>query len=216
MEDEGIIERYVAVLNPRALGMRLDVFVNVRLRSSTREAIEIFERAVKEMPEVVECYLVTGNYDYLVHIRVADIDDFKGYVRERLSAIASVGETISSIALEQTKHTTAIALPSSTKLETSADDTAVATGAVAKREFLSFSHTTTSFKCKRFAARPQHRRRAPPAAAKHRLGSRLIRASGRRPGESLSRLVMLMYGPPQDCKGKLRTRRQVCVNVFGL
>jgi len=112
MEDEGIIERYVAVLNPRALGMRLDVFVNVRLRSSTREAIEIFERAVKEMPEVVECYLVTGNYDYLIHIRVADIDDFKGFVRERLSAIASVGETISSIALEQTKHTTAIALPS--------------------------------------------------------------------------------------------------------
>jgi Lrp/AsnC family leucine-responsive transcriptional regulator len=64
------------------------------------------------MPEVVECYLVTGTYDYLVHIRVADIDDFKSYVRERLSGIASVGETVSSIALEQTKHTTMIALPS--------------------------------------------------------------------------------------------------------
>jgi len=60
----------------------------------------------------VECYLVTGNYDYLVHIRVADIDDFKGFVRERLSGIASVGETVSSIALEQTKHTTSIVLPS--------------------------------------------------------------------------------------------------------
>jgi Lrp/AsnC family transcriptional regulator, leucine-responsive regulatory protein len=112
LEDEGVIERYTAVLNPRVLGKRLDVFVNVRLRSSTSEAIEIFERAIKSMPEVVECYLVTGNYDYLVHIKVADIDDFKSYVRERLSGIASVGETVSSIALEQTKHTTSIALPS--------------------------------------------------------------------------------------------------------
>lgn len=112
LEDEGVIERYVAVLNPRVLGKQLDVFVNVRLRLSTRKAIEIFERAIKSMPEVVECYLVTGTYDYLVHIRVADIDDFKSYVRERLSGIASVGETVSSIALEQTKHTTFIALPS--------------------------------------------------------------------------------------------------------
>jgi Lrp/AsnC family leucine-responsive transcriptional regulator len=112
LEDKGVIERYVAVLNPRVLGKQLDVFVNVRLRLSTRKAIEVFERAIKSMPEVVECYLVTGTYDYLVHIRVADIDDFKSYVRERLSGIASVGETVSSIALEQTKHTTMIALPS--------------------------------------------------------------------------------------------------------
>ena len=111
MEDEGIIQGYAAVLNPRALGVHLDVFVNVRLRSSTREAIDIFEGAIQSMPEVVECYLVTGNYDYLVHLRVTDIDDFKSFVRERLSSIASVGETVSSIALEQTKHTTSIALP---------------------------------------------------------------------------------------------------------
>lgn len=104
LEDEGVIERYAAVLNPRLLGKHLDVFVNVRLRNSTSKAIEIFERAIKRMPEVVECYLVTGTYDYLVHLRVNDIDDFKTYVRERLSEIASVGETVSSIALEQTKY----------------------------------------------------------------------------------------------------------------
>jgi Lrp/AsnC family leucine-responsive transcriptional regulator len=104
LEDEGVIERYAAVLNPRLLGKQLDVFVNVRLRNSTSKAIEIFERAIKSMPEVVECYLVTGTYDYLVHIRVDDIDDFKNYVREHLIGIASVGETVSSIALEQTKY----------------------------------------------------------------------------------------------------------------
>ena len=110
-EDEGIIERYAAVLNPRLLGKRLDVFVSVRLRSSTSKAIEVFERAIKSMHEVVECHLVTGTYDYLVHIRVDNIEDFKSYVRERLSGIASVGETVSSISLQQIKHTTAVALP---------------------------------------------------------------------------------------------------------
>ena len=112
LEDDGVIERYAAVLNPRVLGRRLDVFVNVRLRNSTSDAIAVFEQAIKSMPEVVECYLVTGNYDYLVHIRVEDIDDFKNYVRERLSGIASVGETVSSIALEQTKRSTILTLPS--------------------------------------------------------------------------------------------------------
>ena len=112
LEDEGVIERYAAVLNPRLLGKQLDVFVNVRLRSSTSEAIEVFEQAIKSMPEVVECYLVTGNYDYLVHLRVDDINDFKNYVRERLSGIPSVGETVSSISLEQTKHANTLVLPS--------------------------------------------------------------------------------------------------------
>ena len=111
MEDLGVIGRYVAVLNPKALGMGLNVFVNVRLRSSTRKSVEIFERAIAGMPEVVECYLVTGNYDYLLHLRMADTDMFKDFVRDNLIKIASVGETLSSIALEQIKFTTAIALP---------------------------------------------------------------------------------------------------------
>jgi Lrp/AsnC family leucine-responsive transcriptional regulator len=68
------------------------------------------------MPEVVECYLVTGNYDYLLHLRMADVEMFKNFVRERLINIASVGQTISSIALEQTKYTTAVALPSNGRL----------------------------------------------------------------------------------------------------
>ena len=110
MEEDGVIQRYAAVLDPAALGVRLDAFVNVRLRTSTRKAIEIFENAVKSMPEVLECYLVTGNHDYLLHLRVADVDDFRKFVRERLTNIASVGETVSSIALELIKHTTAMEL----------------------------------------------------------------------------------------------------------
>ena len=112
MEDLGVIEGYMAVLNPKALGIGLDVFVNVRLRSSTRKEIENFEQAIQGMPEVVECYLVTGGYDYLLHLRVADVDVFKDFVREDLINIASVGESLSSIALEKTKFTNKLALPS--------------------------------------------------------------------------------------------------------
>jgi DNA-binding Lrp family transcriptional regulator len=111
LEDIGVIEGYMAVLNPKSLGIGLDVFVNVRLRSSTRKEIDNFEQAIQGMPEVVECYLVTGSYDYLLHLRVADVDMFKDFVRQRLINIASVGETLSSISLEQTKFTTKIALP---------------------------------------------------------------------------------------------------------
>ncbi len=111
LEDSGIIRRYTALLDPEQLGMKLHVFVRVRLRTSTRESVEVFEGAVKGLQEVIECYLVTGDYDYLLHVQVADVEMFKDFVRDRLINIPSVGETESYIALEQIKHTTAVTLP---------------------------------------------------------------------------------------------------------
>lgn len=111
LEDEGMIERYVTLLNPERLGIGLNVFVNVRLISQTKGAIDTFEKAIKGLPEVVECYLLTGEYDYLLHLRVADIAALRSFVRDQLIANESVGATHSSIALEQTKYTTALPLP---------------------------------------------------------------------------------------------------------
>jgi Lrp/AsnC family leucine-responsive transcriptional regulator len=110
LEDEGVIERYVTLLNAERLGIELNVFADIRLRSQTKESIEIFERAIKDMPEVVECYLVTGEYDYLLHLRVADMAALRALMRDHLIAIESVAATHSSIALEQIKYTTALAL----------------------------------------------------------------------------------------------------------
>jgi Lrp/AsnC family leucine-responsive transcriptional regulator len=110
LEDEGVIERYVTLLNAERLGIELNVFADIRLRSQTKESIEIFERAIKDMPEVVECYLVTGEYDYLLHLRVADMAALRTLMRDGLIAIESVAATHSSIALEQIKYTTALAL----------------------------------------------------------------------------------------------------------
>lgn len=111
LEEEGVIGRYVTLLDPERLGIGLNVFVNVRLRSQTKQSVDIFERAVNELPEVVECYLLTGEYDYLLHLRVADIAALRAFVRDHLITIESVGATHSSIALEQRKYTTALPLP---------------------------------------------------------------------------------------------------------
>jgi Lrp/AsnC family transcriptional regulator, leucine-responsive regulatory protein len=111
LEDEGLIERYVTQLNAERLGIGMNAFITVRLRNQTRQAIEVFERAIRKMPEVVECYLTTGGHDYLVHVRVADIDAFRDFMRNRLTTIESVGATESSIVLEQVKRTTALPLP---------------------------------------------------------------------------------------------------------
>ncbi|MGL4960775.1 MAG: Lrp/AsnC family transcriptional regulator [Inquilinus sp.] len=111
LEDEGLIDRYVTLLNAERLGLGLTVFVNVRLNSQVPKSFETFEAAIQRMPEVVGCYLLAGQYDYLVQVRVANVEAYRDLIRERLIAIEGVAETQSSIVLEQTKHTTALPVP---------------------------------------------------------------------------------------------------------
>lgn len=110
MEDEGLIDRYVTLLNPARLGAGLTVFVNVRLDTQSAKTFDAFEAAIDRMPEVSGCYLLAGNYDYLVQVRVADIEAFRTFIRDRLAAIEGIGETQSNVVLEATKQTTALPL----------------------------------------------------------------------------------------------------------
>ena len=110
MEDEGLIERYVTLLNPERLGVGLTVFVNVRLNTQSAKTFEAFEAAIRKLPQVVGCYLLAGNYDYLVQVRVADVEAFRSFIRDRLVTIDGIGETQSNIVLEETKWTTALPL----------------------------------------------------------------------------------------------------------
>src|ERR1700744_3225671 len=110
MEDEGLIERYVTLLNPERLAVGLTVFVNVRLNTQSAKTFEAFEAAIRKLPQVVGCYLLAGNYDYLVQVRVADVEAFKSLIRDRLVTIDGIGATQSNIVLEETKWTTALPL----------------------------------------------------------------------------------------------------------
>jgi DNA-binding Lrp family transcriptional regulator len=110
MEDDGLIDRYVTLLNPERLGLGLTVFVNIRLNTQAAKTFDAFEEAVRKLPEVVGCYLLAGNYDYLIQVRVADVEAFRSFIRDRLVILEGVVETQSSVVLEETKHTTALPL----------------------------------------------------------------------------------------------------------
>jgi len=110
LEDDGLIERYVTLLNPKRVGLDLSVFISVRLRNQTIETIESFERSVQAMPEITECYLVSGVHDYLLRLKLRDVEALKDFLRNRLVTIEGIAETHSSIVLDKVKYTTSLNL----------------------------------------------------------------------------------------------------------
>lgn len=115
LEDDGLIQRYVTLLDEKKAGLDLSVFISVRLRNQTAETIDKFDRSVRSMPEITECYLVTGAHDYLLHLRVADVDALRDFLRERLVTIEGIAEAQTSIVLDKVKYTTALTLSESRK-----------------------------------------------------------------------------------------------------
>lgn len=111
LEAEGIIKRYVALLDGEKLGAGVKALLHVRLSRQGREAVEEFESAVCKLPEVVECDLVAGDFDYVLDLRVKDLAALKDFIRDKLITIQSIGETRSMIALELIKSTTSVPLP---------------------------------------------------------------------------------------------------------
>ena len=115
LEDDGLIQRYVTLLDEKKAGLDLSVFISVRLRNQTAETIDKFDRSVRSMPEITECYLVTGAHDYLLHLRVADVEALRDFLRERLVTIEGIAEAQTSIVLDKVKYTTALTLSESRK-----------------------------------------------------------------------------------------------------
>src|SRR5688572_24309157 len=80
LEQSGYIERYVAQLNPRKLGLGLLAFIEVSLDKTNPNAFDRFRLAVADMPEVQECHMVAGGFDYLLKVRVADMETYRGFL----------------------------------------------------------------------------------------------------------------------------------------
>lgn len=110
LEKGGFISRYVTLLNPATVGLGVSVFVQVRLEKQVEASLNAFEKAVKERPEVMECYLMTGSSDYLLRVVVSDLEEYQTFVLH-LSKIPGVGNIQSSFALKQVKYKTALPLP---------------------------------------------------------------------------------------------------------
>lgn len=111
LEEEGVIRRRVALLDPAALGLGVTVFVSVRTREHTEAWLKAFQAVVDRMPEVVELYRMSGEVDYLLKVQVASIADYDAVYQRLVSAI-QLTDVSSAFAMEIMKHTTALPLPS--------------------------------------------------------------------------------------------------------
>ncbi|MBZ1351521.1 Lrp/AsnC family transcriptional regulator [Alcaligenaceae bacterium LF4-65] len=111
LEASGVIDRYVALTNAAALGLGLNVFINISLQSQSKEALAHFEQRISEHDEVMECYLMTGDSDYLIRVAVADIAALEKFILEQLTSIPGIEKIRSSFALKQVRYKTALPLP---------------------------------------------------------------------------------------------------------
>ena len=100
----------VRLLNPAALDRNVNVLCNVRVRSHTREARSAFEDFVRQRQEIIECYSMSGEWDYLLRVVVSDVADYERFLMRSLLDHPSVDGASSHFALSQTKYTTALPL----------------------------------------------------------------------------------------------------------
>lgn len=107
LKEEGVIRAQVALCDPRKLGVGTTVFVAVRTNQHTEEWVKQFVQFVRDMPEVVEAYRMSGETDYLLRIAAADIDDFDRVYKQLIRAVPLV-DVSSSFAMEQIKYSTAL------------------------------------------------------------------------------------------------------------
>ena len=108
LEAAGVIRDYVALLDSRALGRAVTVFIEIRLDLQVKDRLDILERAIREWPEVLECSLMTGDADYMLRVAVPDVDAYEQFLRDKLTRLEGVASIKSSFALKQVKYTTAL------------------------------------------------------------------------------------------------------------
>jgi Lrp/AsnC family leucine-responsive transcriptional regulator len=108
LEREGYIERYTAVVSRRKVGLPLLVFCDVALKEHNREYLLRFERFVGQFDEVLECYHVTGQYDYTLKVVVADMDAYQRFIKEKLATLENIGRVQSHFVMTEVKSTTAL------------------------------------------------------------------------------------------------------------
>jgi DNA-binding Lrp family transcriptional regulator len=110
LEDAGVIQRRVTILDRERLGLTFEVFCTVKLSLPTKENLEAFEQAITTMPEVVQCATVTGAADYELRVVTRDMHAFDDFLRERLLSLGLVSNIESRIVIRSVKHTTAAPL----------------------------------------------------------------------------------------------------------
>jgi Lrp/AsnC family leucine-responsive transcriptional regulator len=108
LENQGVIKKYVALVNKEKVDKSFVAFCHVKLMQHSQEYVVKFEKEVAKLPEVLECYHVSGDYDYLLKVLVKDMAAFREFMVNRLTTINHIGSTHSMFVINEVKHTTAI------------------------------------------------------------------------------------------------------------
>ena len=117
LESSGVIRRYTTLLDAEQLGWQVSVFIEIRLERQVISDLKIFEEHIGRYPEVMECYLMTGTYDYLLRVVARDLKSLQTFITDRLAGTPNVANIQSSIALKQVKYKTALPILSGTSRE---------------------------------------------------------------------------------------------------
>lgn len=110
LEEAGIIERYVALLNPAKIGLGLTVFARVWLTGQDARTVDHFTREIRQLPQVVECHLMAGDCDFLLRVVAADLDDYRRFQIEYLTQIKGVQSVKTDIPMQRIKLTSELPL----------------------------------------------------------------------------------------------------------
>ena len=124
LEERRVISQYVTLLDPAALDLGVTVFVQISLDLQVEDRLDIFERAITKRPEVLECYLMTGDADYLVRVVVPDVAAYERFLKDVLTRIDGVAGIKSSFALKQVKYSTVLPLDPARPASPSTDNSA--------------------------------------------------------------------------------------------
>ena len=110
LEREGVISKYVAILDRNKVEKAFVVFCHIKLIQHTKDLIHTFESEVIKLDEVLECFQVSGDYDYILKVHVKDMDEFREFMVTKLTGLKHIGSTHSSFMIGEVKNTTAFTL----------------------------------------------------------------------------------------------------------
>ena len=110
LEREGYIKQYVAVLDAEKLDLGFEVFCSVKLKQMTRDVARDFTRMIRQIPQVAECYNISGEYDYLLKIRARNMKQYNDFIINTLGTLDSIGSIQSSFVMDEIKHSHGLCL----------------------------------------------------------------------------------------------------------
>lgn len=108
LEKNGVIKGYAAVVDQKLVGLPISAFASIKLERQREEDLDRFEEAVSRWPEVLDCYLMTGQRDYLMRIVVANLEAYERFIKDRLTRLENIASIETSFALGQVKRSEAL------------------------------------------------------------------------------------------------------------